>query len=100
MLQLVDTAVAFAVIILMLSLLITVLVQVFNSLFDMRGRSLALGLANLFHQVDPALREGGADKWPFSATLGRRLAKVVALHPAIAHGVRRAKAIRSEELIA
>lgn len=32
--------------------------------------------------------------------LGRRLAKVVALHPAIAHGVRRAKAIRSEELLA
>lgn len=101
MLQQLDTAIAFAVVMLMLSLLITVVVQVFNSIFDMRGRSLAWGLTKLLHQIDPALREPSARKWyTFPATLGRRIAKAVALHPAIAHGVRRAKAIRPEELIA
>jgi len=100
MLQQLDTAIAFTVVMLMLSLLVTVLVQVFNSVFDMRGRSLVWGLTKLLHQIEPALRQPSTRKWyEFPATLGRRLAKAVTLHPAIAHGLRRAKAIRPEELV-
>ena len=80
MLQQVDSAIAFAVVMLILSLIITALVQIVNASFDVRGLNLVWALTRLFHEVDPSLRvEIGKRKWYelFQPTMGRRLAQAV-----------------------
>ena len=113
MLQQLDTAIGFSVVMLMLSLLVTAAVQVISAVLDLRGKNLVRGLADLFHQIDPGLRNSPASPstvvnkilekiaHPFSnVTVGSRLAEAVATHPAISHTFTRAKAIRKDELLA
>lgn len=62
------------------------------------GIQLPLDMQGLSHQIDPDLRKS-EHKWYrlFALTPGRRIAKAIALHSAVAHRVRTAKAIRPEE---
>lgn len=111
MLQQLDTAIAFVVVMLMLSLLITAVVQAISALLDLRGRNLVRALADLFEQIDPSLREPHATSGmiesikkrllhPFShVTLATKLADAVSTHPILAHTFTRAKAIRKDELL-
>jgi G:T/U-mismatch repair DNA glycosylase len=106
MLQQVDTAIAFIVLMLMLSLLVTSIVQAVSAVFDLRGRNLVRALADLFKQLDPSFRaktKGGFKKWfahPFTeTTVATHLADAVATHPILAHTFTRAKAIRKNELL-
>ena len=81
MLQQIDTAIGFAVVMLILSLIVTAIVQMISALTDLRGRNLASGLANLLHQIEPSLR----DKFRANSTVAEYIANVVVKHPAIAH---------------
>jgi len=105
-LQQLDTAIAFVVLMLMLSLLVTAIVQAISALFDFRGKNLVRALADLFKQIDPGLRataQRDIKAWlthPFTdMTLATQLADAVATHPILAHTYTRAKAIRKEELL-
>jgi hypothetical protein len=118
MFQQLDTAIAFVVVMLMLSLLVTAIVQAISALFDLRGKNLARALSDLFEQIDSGLRASpshettlkGVKLWldkikdwyahPFSkVTLARKAADAVTKHPALAHTFTRAKAIRKDELL-
>ena len=57
MLEQLDTAIAFTVVMLMLSLMITAVVQMISAVLDLRGRNLAAGLENLLRQIEPSLRD-------------------------------------------
>jgi hypothetical protein len=96
-LEQIDTMIGFAVIMLMFSLLITVLVQMANSLFDLRGKNLLWGVQQLLEHMDPGLKTHAAE-----------LARRIVTHPALApwsrisyrkSGEARATAIRPEELV-
>jgi hypothetical protein len=109
MLPQLDTAIAFVVVMLMLSLMVTAAVQMIAALLDLRGKNLVRGLTDLFHQISPDLRGVvAADSWlsklvsRFTSrnTFGFRLAEFVVRHPTVAHGFSRAKAIRPDELLA
>jgi hypothetical protein len=95
MLQQIDTAIAFAVVMLMLSLLVTAVVQSISALTDLRGRNLASGLQNLLQQIEPEFRKPLAD----GSTIAKHLAAIVVRHPAIAHAGTRAKAVSQGELV-
>jgi len=95
MLQQIDTAIAFSVVMLMLSLIVTAVVQVITALADLRGRNLASGLENLLRQIEPEFRE----KLPDGSTIAQHIGEVVVKHPAIAHAGTRAKAVAKSELI-
>jgi len=95
MLQQIDTAIAFAVVMLMLSLIVTADVQVISALTDLRGRNLASGLANLLNQIEPDLRA----KLGRKSTIAEHIANAVVRHPAIAHAGTRAKALSQGELV-
>lgn len=84
-----DTVIAFAVVMLLLSLLVTTLVQMALLVTMRRGRNLLWGVERLLSQVDPSLRNhAGA------------IAEAVLRHPAVSHmGKNRAIAIRKEELV-
>src|SRR5271165_179099 len=111
MLQQLDTAIAFVVVMLMLSLLVTALVQAVSALLDLRGRNLARSLTALFQQIDVSFRgkfehasaAGTMLGWiehPFRRiTIATRLADSISRHPTLAHTFSRAKAIRKEELL-
>jgi hypothetical protein len=109
MLPQLDTAIAFVVVMLMLSLMVTAAVQMISAVLDLRGKNLARGLTDLFHQISPELRDPVAKvSWlerlahPFThrITFGSRLAESVVQHPTIAQTFSRAKAIRPDELFA
>src|SRR5437773_8367218 len=97
MLQQLDTAIAFVVVMLLLSLLVTALVQAISALLDLRGRNLTRALTDLFKQIDPELRKGftasgflaKVKQWiahPFSkTTFATKLADAVSQHPILAH---------------
>jgi hypothetical protein len=57
MLNTMDTVIAFAVIMTVLSLLITVVVQMVSSAFSLRGKNLANALALTFQTIDPKIGE-------------------------------------------
>lgn len=105
MLQQLDSVIAFSVVMLTLSLIITALVQIVLASFDVRGLNLVWALTRLFHQIDPAFgRELGRRKWwlgeLFKPTMGRRLAQAVSRYKPLTSGiVGRAKAVRSDELL-
>ena len=73
MLQQIDTAIAFTVVMLMLSLIVTAAVQMITALTDLRGRNLAWGLENLLRQAEPEFRE----KLPDGSTIAEHIAQVV-----------------------
>ncbi|MBW8877053.1 MAG: hypothetical protein JF614_18970 [Acidobacteria bacterium] len=82
-----DTIIAFSVTMLLLSLVITTLVQMVAGLFNLRGQNLLWGAEQILKQLDPRLEaEAGA--------LAARILK----HPALSTG-RLATAIRSSELV-
>jgi hypothetical protein len=95
MLEQLDTAIAFTVVMLMLSLMITAVVQMISAVFDLRGRNLATGLENLLRQIEPSLREA----LPNGTTIAQHIAEVAVTHPAIAHTKTRAKAVSQSELV-
>jgi hypothetical protein len=95
MLEQLDTAIAFTVVMLMLSLIITAVVQMISAVLDLRGRNLAAGLENLLRQIEPSLR----DALPDGSTIAQHIAEVAVRHPAIAHTKTRAKAVSQSELI-
>lgn len=57
MLNTIDTVIAFAVIMTVLSLLITIVVQMVSSAFSLRGKNLANALALTFQTIDPTIGE-------------------------------------------
>ena len=90
-----DTVISFAAIMLLLSLQVTILVQVIVAITGLRGWNLQWGLRRLFEQVDPQLN---------LKEMANRLASTVLQHPAVApmRGVwvkRKATAIRLSELL-
>jgi hypothetical protein len=96
MMEQIAIAIAFSVVMLMLSLIVTALVQAASALTDLRGRNLARGLANLLSQIEPEFRK----ELPDGSTIAQHIASVVVMHPAIAHAGTRAKAVSQSELIA
>jgi hypothetical protein len=83
-----DSAIGFVVVILMFSLLITIVVQMVGVLLQLRGKSLLHGVELLLKEVDPGLK-GQA----------QALADQVLSHPAIAEGKKRLGiALRPNEL--
>jgi hypothetical protein len=101
MLEQLDVAIGFTVVMLMLSMLITVFVQAVAAAVDLRGRNLVWGLTKLFHQIDPAFQGPVAKGWnEVRSSVGKKLAEAVATHPMLKHALAgRAKAIRVDELI-
>jgi hypothetical protein len=115
MLQQIDTAIAFTVVMLMLSLIVMAIVQVVSALTDLRGRNLASGLQNLLRQIDPNFRDPlHSEAQPANApqnkpsflqklrqgpTIAEHIAEIVVRHPAIAHAGTRAKAVSQADLI-
>ena len=111
MFQQLDIAIAFVVVMLLLSLLVTAIVQAISAVFDLRGKNLARALADLLKQIDSRLNtsataEGGNKlrDWlahPFTRriTLATRIADAVTKHPLLAHTFTRAKSIRKDELL-
>lgn len=73
-----DSAIGFIVVILMFSLAITILVQMVSVLLQLRGKGLLTGLQLLLREVDPALK-----------SQAQALANQVLSHPAIADGKKR-----------
>lgn len=57
MLSTLDTVIAFAVIMTVLSLLITIIVQMVSGAFSLRGKNLANALALTFQTIDPKIKE-------------------------------------------
>lgn len=57
MLEQIDTAIAFTVVMLMLSLIVMAIVQMVSALTDLRGRNLTAGLENLLRLIDPEFRK-------------------------------------------
>jgi len=100
MLQQLDIAIAFVVLMLMLSLLVTAIVQAISAVLDLRGKNLVRALADLFKQIDPGLRAKAGKNFrnwlahPFTreTTLATQLADAIATHPILAHTFTRAKA--------
>ncbi len=76
----VDTVLAFCMIMLLLSLLVTVLVQMVISIFGLRGKNLVFGVQQLVGMVAPDLDESDAAS----------LATKVLNHPALGAGGKRA----------
>ncbi|HEY0791332.1 MAG TPA: hypothetical protein VGD78_09750 [Chthoniobacterales bacterium] len=76
MLKSLDTLIGLAVVMTVMSLLVTVITQMISALLGLRGRNLADALVILFHQLDPDLKKTGG-------TVARRLAHAVLTHPMI-----------------
>lgn len=89
MLQYLDMTIAFAAVMLGVSVLVTALTQVVNGIWGMRGRSLLWGLETLLQYVDPEFKEHA-----------RKIVEKILHHPLLSHTAgRRANAIRREEFI-
>jgi hypothetical protein len=101
MLEQIDLAIGFAVVMLTLSLLVTVIVQAIAATLDLRGRNLVWRLTKLFHQIDPEFQGKAERDWnEIKSTVGKKIAEAVARHPSIAHSwLGRATAVRLDELI-
>lgn len=89
MLQHMDTVLSFAVVMLLLSLLVTTIVQIVIALLGLRGIVLRWGIERLLTQVAPDLKDYAAD-----------IAETVLRHPAVCNVRRwRATAIRRDEFM-
>ncbi|MBI4663459.1 MAG: hypothetical protein HY735_32050 [Verrucomicrobia bacterium] len=89
MLEHFDTVLSFSVVMLLLSLLVTTLVQMIVAVLGLRGSVLQWGLEKLLKQISPELKDHAS-----------AIAKAVLTHPMIQHvGHRKATSIRKEELI-
>jgi hypothetical protein len=89
MLEHFDTVMSFAVVMLLLSLLVTTIVQMLLAVLGLRGSVLQWGLEKVLTQVSPDLK-----------THAGQIAEAVLKHPMVQHlGTRRATSIRREELV-
>lgn len=91
MLENLDTVIAFSLVMLLLSLLVTTLVQMVTAVLGLRGRCLLSGTEQLIKQIYPQL--------PDLAKWAPKIARKILTHPAVASQGRPAVAIRSRELI-
>ncbi len=57
MLNIIDTVISYAVIMAVVSLLITLVVQMFSAAFSLRGKNLANALALTFQTIDPSIED-------------------------------------------
>jgi hypothetical protein len=103
MLQQLDTVIGLAVVMLVVSLLITIITQFFSCLLGLRGSNLSDALEVMIGKIDPDM-DGKV------AGLAKKLADQVLTHPAVSDSVlsmaknwplawKRASAIRPEELL-
>jgi hypothetical protein len=112
--QQLDIAIAFVVVMLLLSLLVMAIVQAVSALFDLRGKNLVRALTDLLKQIDSGLDQEAVETtsvwwkkvWnkldhPFTkVTLATKIADSVAQHPVLAQTFTRAKWVQKEELLA
>jgi hypothetical protein len=90
MLKNLDVVLAFAALMLILSLIVTTVVQALVGLLGLRGRNLLGGVSRLFQQFDPA----------FTTEISEEISRKLLGHPAVARTFGRAtQAISKEELI-
>lgn len=82
-----DTTMGFAAVMLLLSLLITVLVQMVVTALNLRGLNLLWGVRTLLMQIDPRLGDAA-----------KKIANAVLKHKTVCHTWRRTTAIHPEEL--
>ena len=88
MLEHIDALIAFAGIIFLASLLVTVLTQIAIVTFNLRGRNLFWGVARLLEQIEPSLGEKGA----------KEISRKILTHPLISRYTKRLPpVIRMEE---
>jgi hypothetical protein len=102
MFEYLDIAIGFAAVMLLLSLVVTAIVQALSTLLDLRGNYLVSALAKLFEQL-PIWGPTGKDALTPDPVASKELALAVARHSAIAPSAvfswwRKAKAIRRDEL--
>ncbi len=88
MLEHVDTVLSFAVVMLLLSLLVTTVVQIVATALSLRSRILRKGIERLLTQVDSRLQDHA-----------KTIATEVVRHPAVASGWRCTTALKKGELI-
>lgn len=88
MLNLADTFISFAAIMLGVSVLITILTQVITFFFHVRTKNLRWGLVRLFKNVDPKLKDDA-----------ETIADWVLIHPFVTQNHKPATVIRDDELI-
>ena len=106
MLQQIDTAIGFASVMLLLSLIITVVVQAISALLDLRGNNLIWALSNLFSQISPEKAQAVGSKFSIlrlrTKKAAEELAAAVAAHnsvnPNAIFPLWKAKAMRADEL--
>lgn len=107
----IDTAIGFVSVMLLLSLVITTIVQAIAALLDLRGNNLVAALSKLFEQISPKMKEKIGERketsmWQRKFMIGpvktaaQELAAAIAGHNSLTHTVSRAKALRPEELLA
>lgn len=90
MLQYLDTIIAFAAVMLGVSVLVTALTQVVNAILGLRSKSLVWGLETLLTYIDPDFKEHA-----------RQIVDKILRHHLLSHtGGRRATAIRQDEFVA
>jgi hypothetical protein len=113
MLQRIDTAIAFAAVMLMLSLIVMAIVQMVSARPIFAAGNLASGLENLVRQIEPEFRKqlhqvpstmqqtqtSSPDQQTHGPTIAQHIAETVVRHPAIAHAGTRAKAVSQSDLI-
>lgn len=86
----VDTVLAFAAVMLILSLIVTTIVQMLASLLSLRGHNLVWGVSRLFQQLDPA----------FTKTIADELLRKLLRHPAVVRSLGRVtQAVSKEEFV-
>jgi ElaB/YqjD/DUF883 family membrane-anchored ribosome-binding protein len=99
MLQQIDSAIGFVTVMLLLSLVITAVVQMVTAALDLRGQNLRLGIVKLLKQIVPELRKFSPAAKNAGLTLADEVAKAIVTHPSLEVGLTRLKAIRADELI-
>jgi hypothetical protein len=111
MLRYLDTVIAFAVVMLGVSLLITVVTQMISALFGLRGTNLKWGLQTLIETIEPATKLKPAE--PKALSNAEKLVNQILRHPLISDSAfsgitsrfpflgrwKLASAIRKQELI-
>ena len=112
MLQYIDSAIGFIMIMLTISLVIMVIMQGVSSLLDLRGRNLVWAMEQLFKQISPETKDiGDQAKTTFSTwtkllrarfakiSVAEEIAHAIASHPTVtSNATSLATAIRPEEI--
>lgn len=103
MLKQIDTLIGLSVVMLVVSIFITIITQIFSSLLGLRGKNLASALEAMIYKIDPDITANVKG-------LAKQLADRVLTHPAVSDSMlsmkkawpmawKRASAIRPDELL-